>query len=171
MRDAEGSTCPAIMVDFAVVRWALSRARADDSFSVSAATVDLISVVAELVLNDAGSGSIGRLAAARSKQLNLFASVHDSMAACGGKRQLQPTKVAASAPMRSVLMHSSLEAEFRSHFLLRRHVALVVYLLSENIKRSLSVRPPPREALAWLMSVQRTSRHASAPARCGCGRC
>jgi hypothetical protein len=59
MRDAEGSTCPAIMVDFAVVRWALSRARADDSFSVSAATVDLISVVAELVLNDAGSGSIG----------------------------------------------------------------------------------------------------------------
>jgi hypothetical protein len=52
-------------------------------------------------------------------------------------------------------MHSSLEAEFRSHFLLRRHVALVVYLLSKNIKRSLSVRPSPREALAWLISAQR----------------
>jgi hypothetical protein len=77
------------------------------------------------------------------------------MAACGGKRQLQPAKVAASAPIRSVLMHSSLEAEFRSQFLLRRHVALVVYLLSKNVKRSLSVRPPPRGALAWLMSVQR----------------
>jgi hypothetical protein len=80
------------------------------------------------------------------------------MAACGGKRQLQPTKVAASAPMRGVLMHSSFEAEFRSHFLLRRLVALVGYLLSKNIKRSLSVRPPPREALAWLMSVQRGGR-------------
>jgi hypothetical protein len=122
MRDAEGSTCPAIMVDFAVVRRALSRARADDSFSVSAATVDLISVVAELVLNDAGSGSIGRLAAARSKQLNLFASVHDSMAACGGKRQLQPTKVAASAPMSSTLMQFLLRGWVPLAFLLRDSV-------------------------------------------------
>jgi hypothetical protein len=55
-------------------------------------------------------------------------------------------------------MHSSFEAEFRSHFLLRRHVALVGYLLSKNIKRSLSVRPLPPEALAWLMSVQRGGR-------------
>jgi hypothetical protein len=39
--------------------------------------------------------------------------------------------------------------------LLRYHVALVVYLLSKNVKRSLSIRPPPREALAWLMSMQR----------------
>jgi hypothetical protein len=77
------------------------------------------------------------------------------MPGCGGKRQLQPTKVAASAPTRSVLMHSSLEAEFRSQFLLRHNVALVVYLLSKNVKRSLSVRPSPREALAWLMSAQR----------------
>jgi hypothetical protein len=60
--------------------------------------------------------------------------VHDSMPACGGKRQLHPTKVAASAPMRSVL---------------------IVYLLSKNVKHPLSVRPPPREALAWLMSAQR----------------
>jgi hypothetical protein len=39
--------------------WALSRARADDGFSVFAAIADLISVVAELVSDDAGFGSIG----------------------------------------------------------------------------------------------------------------
>jgi hypothetical protein len=78
------------------------------------------------------------------------------MLACGGKGQLQPTKVAASAPMRSVLMQSSLEAEFRSQFLLRHNVALVLYLLCKNVKRSLSVRTSPREALAWLMSAQRS---------------
>jgi hypothetical protein len=61
MRDAGGSTFAGIIVDFAVfmARWALSRARADDGFSVFAAIVELISVVAELVLNNAGSGSIG----------------------------------------------------------------------------------------------------------------
>jgi len=51
--------------------------------------------------------------------------------------------------MRSVLMHSSLEAEFRSQFLLRHNIALVIYLLSKNVKRLLSVQPPPPEALAW----------------------
>jgi hypothetical protein len=113
--------------------------------------VDLISVVSESVSNDAGSGSIDQLAAVLSKQANPLPSVHDCMAARCGERQPQPAKVAASAPMKSVLMHSSLEAEFRSHFLLRHDVALVVYLLSKNVKRSLSVRPSPREALAWLM--------------------
>jgi hypothetical protein len=51
----------AAAVDFAVfmARWALSRARADDGFWVFAAIVDLISVVADSVLNDAGFGSIG----------------------------------------------------------------------------------------------------------------
>ena len=34
-------------------------------------------------------------------------------------------------------------------------LALVVYLLSKNVKRSLCVRPSAREAVAWLMSVQR----------------
>jgi hypothetical protein len=52
-------------------------------------------------------------------------------------------------------MHSSLEAEFRSQFLLRHNIALVIYLLSKNVKRSLSVRLPPPEALAWLTSAQR----------------
>jgi hypothetical protein len=66
--------------------------------------VDPIPIVAESVWNDAGFGSIGRLAAVLSEQVNPFASAHDSMPAWGGKRQLQPTKVAASAPMRSVLM-------------------------------------------------------------------
>jgi hypothetical protein len=61
MRDAGGSTFAAIMVDFAffMATWALSRARADDGFSVFAAIADLISVVAELVSDDAGFGSIG----------------------------------------------------------------------------------------------------------------
>jgi hypothetical protein len=61
MRDAGGSTFAAILVDFPffLARWALSRTRADDGFSVFAAIVDLISIAAELVLNDAGFGSIG----------------------------------------------------------------------------------------------------------------
>ena len=124
MGDAGGSTFAGIMVDFAVfmARWALSLARADEGFWVFAAIVDLISVVADSVLNDTSFGSIGWLAAILSKQANPFASVHPSMLACGGKRQLQPTKVAARAPTRSVLMQSPLEAEFRSQFLLRHNV-------------------------------------------------
>jgi hypothetical protein len=72
--------------------------------------VDSISVVSESVSvsNDAGSGPTGQLAAVWSKQANRFASVHGSMVARGGKGQLQPAKVAASAPMRSVLMQSPL---------------------------------------------------------------
>jgi hypothetical protein len=34
-------------------------------------------------------------------------------------------------------------------------LALVVYLLCKDVKRSLSVRPSLREALAWLTSAQR----------------
>jgi hypothetical protein len=41
--------------------------------------------------------------------------------------------------------------------LLRNVGALIDYLLCKNVKRSLSVRPSPREALAWLMSTQRCS--------------
>jgi hypothetical protein len=49
-------------------------------------------------------------------------------------------------------------------FLLRRNDgALVIYLLSKEIKRPLNVRPLPRQALAWLMSVQRVP--ASKPRR------
>src|SRR5712671_5878479 len=124
MRVDGGSTFAASMVGFAVfvTRWALSRAGADNGCSVFAAMADSISVVSESVSNDACSGSTGQLAAVLSKQANRFASVHDSMLACGGKGQLQPTKVAASAPMRGVLMQSPLEAEFRSQFLLRHNV-------------------------------------------------
>src|ERR1700682_4766208 len=94
------------MVDFAffVARWTLSRTRADDGLSVFAAIVGLGFVVAELVLNDAGFGSIGWLAATLLKQANGCASVHASMLTCGGNRRLQPTRVAAKVPMRSVLM-------------------------------------------------------------------
>jgi hypothetical protein len=110
------------MVSFAFFasRWtALSLASAGNGFSVFA-IVDLTFVVAELALNDAGFGSIGWLAAVLSKQAT--PSVHASMLAWRDKGQLQPTRVAANAPMRSVLMQSSLEAEFRSHFLLRDNV-------------------------------------------------
>jgi hypothetical protein len=112
------------MVSFAFFasRWtALSLASAGNGFSVFA-IVDLTFAVAELALNDAGFGSIGWLAAVLSKQATPFVSVHASMLAWRDKGQLQPTKVAANAPMRSVLMQSSLEAEFRSHFLLRDNV-------------------------------------------------
>jgi len=87
MRDDGGSTFAAIMVGFA-------------------AMADSVSVVSESVSNDAGSGSTGQLATVLSKQANRFVSVHGSMLACGIKGQLQPAKVAASAPMRSVLMQS-----------------------------------------------------------------
>jgi hypothetical protein len=70
-------------------------------------TVELISVVSESVSNDAGSGSTGQLAAVLSKQANPLPSVHDGTAARCGERQPQPTRVTASAPMRSVLMLSS----------------------------------------------------------------
>ena len=118
MRDDGGSTFAAIMVGFAVflAGWALSRASADDGFSV-AAMVDSISVVSESVSNDAGSGSIGQLAAVLSKQANPLPSVHNFMAGRGGEGQLQPTKVAASAPMRSALMQ----------FLLRGWVPLAFF--------------------------------------------
>ena len=62
----------------------------------------------EWVLNDAGFGSIDRVLSVLSKQANPFASGHNSMPTCGRKGQLQPTKVAASAPMRSALMQSLL---------------------------------------------------------------
>ncbi|WP_424619973.1 hypothetical protein [Bradyrhizobium sp.] len=62
----------------------------------------------ELVLNDAGFGSIDRLLSVLSKQANPFASGHNSMTTCGRKGQLQPAKAAASAPMRSSLMQSLL---------------------------------------------------------------
>jgi hypothetical protein len=71
-----------------------------DGSSVFAALADLTLVVAELVLDDAGVGSIGRLAAVLLGQ----PSTHASMLVSGGERQLQPTRVAARTPMRSVLM-------------------------------------------------------------------
>jgi len=86
--------------------------------------VDLISLGAELVLYDAGLGSIGWLAAVQPKQANPFASVHDFMPPWGGNGQLQPTKVAASAQMRGVLNDPSLEASFHSRFWLRHNPGL-----------------------------------------------
>ncbi|QHO75260.1 hypothetical protein ACH79_23945 [Bradyrhizobium sp. CCBAU 051011] len=93
------------MVDFAFfsASGGLSRTWAIDGFSVFAAIVDFAAFT-ELVLDDAGFGSLGSLAAIPLKQPNPFGSVHASMLTCGGKIQLQPTRVAARKPTKSVLM-------------------------------------------------------------------
>jgi hypothetical protein len=59
MGDGGGSPFAAIVVGFSVfvARWALSRAWADDGFSVFAAIAGLISSGAELALNDTGFGA------------------------------------------------------------------------------------------------------------------
>src|SRR6267142_2339866 len=79
--DAGASTFASITagIDFFAARWGPSRTWAVDGSSVFAA--DLTLVGAELVLNDAGVGSIGRLAAAP----NPFESVHASVLSSGRK--------------------------------------------------------------------------------------
>ena len=134
---------------FFAARWGPSRTLAVDGSSVFAALADLTLVVAELVLDDAGVGSIGRLAAVLLGQ----PSAHASMLVSGGERQLQPTRVAARTPMRSVLMlipHKG--PEFRSHFLRRsNNVALTVYLLRKSINCLLNARSFAAASFAWLM--------------------
>jgi hypothetical protein len=82
--DAGASTFASITVDlglgFIAARSDLSRTWTADGSSVFAALVVL--VVSDLVLDDAGVGSIGRLAAVLPSP---FASVHASMLACGGQ--------------------------------------------------------------------------------------
>jgi hypothetical protein len=65
---------------------------------------DFASVAVVPIPNEANSS--GRLIA-RSKQVNPFVARHDSVTACGGGWRLQPTKVAASAPMKSAFKRSS----------------------------------------------------------------
>ena len=101
-------------------------------------------------LDDAGFGSLGWLAAIPLRQPNPFGSMHASMLACGGKMQLQPTRVAARMPMRSVLM---LIPHIRGLSSARTscgdlNVALVVYHLRKSIKWLLIVRRSPRQAAA-----------------------
>jgi hypothetical protein len=151
--DAGASTFASMIVDFAFFSegWDLSRTWAIYGSSVFVAIVDLTFVVAELVLDDAGAGSIDRLTAIPLRQPDPLASMHASMLACGGKRQLQPTRVAARTPMRSVLMlipHK--EPEFCSHFLRRSNVALGGDHLRKSINCCLSARPSPQQALASL---------------------
>ena len=72
-------------------------------------------------------------------------------------KQLQPTGVAARAPMRSVLMlipHKG--PEFCSQFLRRSKVALVVYHLRKSINCCLNARRSPQQTLAsscWRITV------------------
>jgi hypothetical protein len=84
--DAGASTFASITVDlglgFIAARSDLSRTWTADGSSVFAALVDLVLVVSDLVLDDAGVGSIGRLVAVLPSP---FASVHASMLACGGQ--------------------------------------------------------------------------------------
>ena len=85
--DAGASTFASITVDvgFFSAGWGLSRTAAVDRSSVFAAIVDLTFVAAELALDDAGAGSIGRLAAILLRPPNPFGSAHASMLACGDK--------------------------------------------------------------------------------------
>jgi hypothetical protein len=75
----------------------------------------------DLAWSAASSASTGSVSAVLSKQTNPLASEHASMLTCG-KGQLQPARIAASAPMKSALMHSPFEAEFRSQFLLHHNI-------------------------------------------------
>jgi len=65
--------------------WDLSRTWAVDRCSVFVAIVDLTFVVVELVLDDAGAGSIDRLPVILSRPPKPFGSAHASMLACGDK--------------------------------------------------------------------------------------
>jgi hypothetical protein len=65
---------------------------------------DFVSVAIDLIPNEANSS--GRLVV-RSKQVNPFGAGHDSVATCGGDWRLQPSKVAASAPIKSAFKQSS----------------------------------------------------------------
>jgi len=85
--DAGASTFASVMVDFAFfsASWGLSRTWAVDRCSVFAATAGFPFVVSELVLDDAGAGSTGRLAAVMLRRLSPVASMHASMLACGSE--------------------------------------------------------------------------------------
>jgi hypothetical protein len=106
-RDAGGSAFAAIVVDFAglLARRTPRRTWADDDFSVFRALADWVSFAVELTLNVANL--IGA-PAVRSRQANPFVPVHDPEANCSDGWRLQPTKLAASAPIRSVFKQSSL---------------------------------------------------------------
>ena len=158
--DAGASTFASITVGFAFfsANWGLSRTWAIDGCSVLVAIAELIFIVAELVVDDAGAGSIDRLNAIPLRQPDPLVSVHASILACGGKRQLQPTRVAARTPMKSVLMlipHKG--PELCSQFLRRSNVALVVYHLRKSVNCYLSARPS-RQALVMLTINQASIR-------------
>jgi hypothetical protein len=73
------------------------------------------------------------------------APVQASKLACCDTKQLQPTRLVASAPTKSALINPSSEAEFRSQFLLRDDDvrALVVYHSRKYVKRALSLLSSP----------------------------
>ena len=85
MREPRSSLRVTVDVGFFSAGWGLSRTAAVDRSSALAAIVDLALVAAELVLDDAGAGSIGRLAAILSRPPKPFGSAHASMLACGDK--------------------------------------------------------------------------------------
>ena len=85
--DAGASNFASITVDvgFFSAGWGLSRTAALERSCALAAMVDLTFVAAELVLDDAGAGSIGRLPAILLRPPKPFGSAHASMLACGDK--------------------------------------------------------------------------------------
>jgi hypothetical protein len=85
--DAGASIFASVTVDvgFFSAGWSLSRTAAVDRSSVFAAVADLALVAAELVLDEAGAGSIDRLPVILSRPPKPFGSAHASMLACGDK--------------------------------------------------------------------------------------
>ena len=65
--------------------WGFSRTAAVDRYSVFATVADLALAVAELVLDEAGAGSIDRLPVILLRPPKPFGSAHASMLACGDK--------------------------------------------------------------------------------------
>jgi hypothetical protein len=90
-------------IDVLLGRCAPWRTSADDDL-VFRKLADLASPAVDLILNEAnliGGPTV------RSRQVNSFVAGHVPLTACGGGWRLQPTRVAASAPMKSVLKESS----------------------------------------------------------------
>ena len=83
--DAGAFASVTVDVGFFSAGWSLSRTAAVDRSSVFAAVADLALVAAELVLDEAGAGSIDRLPVILSRPPKPFGSAHASMLACGDK--------------------------------------------------------------------------------------
>jgi hypothetical protein len=106
-------------VDFAFSVTLLGRAFADREISFG--SVDLTFFPAEWTVVGDGFNSIG--AAVLPRHSVPFVCEQLLISACGATKLVQPIKVAAGKPMRSVLMQSlQRDLSFRRNFLLRHNI-------------------------------------------------